>query len=138
MPNLTLTNTASASGVYDGAPISLAALQAVTVVLVDGLTMTISADKTRWADMNPLTYTITITNNSSEEFSLDESGVIALSTNTFDPTAVIVDTASVLVAGNQAQNINFTAGVLSLELTQPIAADGGNAVIMFQVTKIPQ
>jgi len=55
-----LSNTVNGTGTYDNVPISLSSNISV-VKLVDGLTLTLAADKTYWKDGN-LKYTITLNN----------------------------------------------------------------------------
>ena len=55
-----LSNTVNGTGTYDSVPISLSSNISV-VKLVDGLTLTLAADKTYWKDGN-LKYTITLNN----------------------------------------------------------------------------
>ena len=55
-----LTNTVNGTGTYDSVPIALISNTSV-VKLVDGLTLTLEADKTYWKDGN-LKYTITLDN----------------------------------------------------------------------------
>lgn len=46
-----LSNTVNGTGTYDSVPISLSSNTSV-VKLVDGLTLTLAADKTYWKDGN--------------------------------------------------------------------------------------
>ncbi len=55
-----LSNTVNANGTYDNVPLSITSNTTV-VKLVDGLTLTLAADKQYWKDGN-LTYTITLNN----------------------------------------------------------------------------
>lgn len=55
-----LSNTVNGTGTYDSVPISLSSNTSV-VKLVDGLTLTLAANKTYWNDGN-LKYTITLNN----------------------------------------------------------------------------
>lgn len=55
-----LTNIVKVTGTYDSVPISLTSNTSV-VKLVDGLTLTLEADKNYWKDGN-LKYTITLNN----------------------------------------------------------------------------
>ena len=61
-----LSNVASATGTYDSVPISLTSNTNVVKIL-DGLTLTLSADKTYWKDGN-LLYTIIINNETDIKY----------------------------------------------------------------------
>lgn len=135
MANLTLTNNADAVGVYDGAAMDLANTQAAVVVLVEDITMTMTAAKTRWADNLANKYTVTITVASGgEPFELDNNSVITFTTDKFDD-AVTIDDSSVVVTGNTPAAIAVTGNVLSLNLTESIT-DAEPTVITFDVHKV--
>lgn len=62
-----LTNTVSASGTYDNIPTAINSNTSV-VNLIDGLTLTLDADKKNWID-GTLLYTITLNNTTDKEYS---------------------------------------------------------------------
>ena len=120
---------------YDGAAMTLANTQAAVVVLIEDITMTMSAAKTRWADNLPNKYTVTITvTPGGEPLELDGGSVITFTTDKFDD-AVTVDDTSVAVTGNTASGIAVAGNVLSLNLTESIT-DAAPTVITFDVNKV--
>ena len=134
MANLTITNNANALGVYEGAGMELANTQAAVVVLVEDITMTMVAAKTRWADKLANEYTVTITvADGGAPLELDEDSVITFTTDEFD-SAVVVDTDSVQVSGNTPAAIAMSGGKLTMNLTEDIV-DGTPTVITFDVYK---
>lgn len=66
MADVSLSNSASATGTYDSAPLTLESNAVVTSIL-KGLTIRKDVDKQKWAT-GPLTYTITVENNADNEF----------------------------------------------------------------------
>lgn len=137
MANLTLTTNSVATGVYAEAPMALKTTEAAVVVLVNDVTIEIEAAKTRWADNLPNLYTVTITNTDTvEPFDLDDAQSIKFETDAFDTAFVTIDTSSVSVSGNSAENIAVSAsGVLSMDLKQAIT-DAEPTVITFEVNKV--
>ncbi|GEM_PF-3858647 len=134
MANLTITNTATTAGVYEGAPMNLAAADAAVVVLVEDITMTIEAAKTRWADKLPNEYTVTIeVAAGGSPLDLDENSVITFTTDKFDDS-VTIDETSVAVSGNTATGIAVADNVLTLNLTSAIS-DTEPTIITFEVNK---
>lgn len=133
MANLTITNTSTADGVYEDSPLKLTATEAVSVILIEDVTMTMTAAKTRWADRLANQYTVTINVAAGSPFDLDSGNVISFATDAFN-AAVVIDKNSVAVSGNTASNIDVTGGVLSLDLTAAIVA-GTPTVITFNVYK---
>lgn len=132
MPNLTLTNTAAAQGVYLGENLT-PQTDAAIVFLVEDVVMTLTAAKLRWADNYANTYTATITVTGDDDFEPPVSGSIEFSTDAFD-SAVVIHEPSVAVTGNTAGTIAVTAGVLSVELTDAITS-ATPTVITFDVYK---
>ncbi len=66
MADVSLSNSASVTGTYDSAPLTLESNAVVTSIL-KGLTIRKDVDKQKWAT-GPLTYTITVENNADNEF----------------------------------------------------------------------
>jgi hypothetical protein len=137
MANATLTINSKATGVYDNSPMAVQATEAITVILVEDVVMTISAAKTRWADALPNKYTVTITNTGTMDFDLQDDDTIHFETDAFNPTLVTIDQSSVAVTGNTPTNIVVSAGgVLSMDLTEAIVKDTPT-IITFDINKIP-
>ena len=63
-----LNNTASVVGTYNNVPTGITSLVSV-VTIIDGLSITKTANKVNWADRE-LTYTITIINNAEKTYEL--------------------------------------------------------------------
>ena len=84
-----LTNTASVAGNYNEIPVTFSS-DALVVTMLDGLTVTITADKTVWAD-GVLTYTITVNNETTENFTAP------VVTDILDTTLVIFVSDSVTI-----------------------------------------
>lgn len=122
MPNL--TNSASVEGVIDDMPINLTS-NLVTTMIVDGLTITKSADKDFWAG-GELLYTIVVTNNSGNKLS---SGEI---TDMLDTSMVALDgNYGVKLNETDTSNYKYDNGILTISL--PELEDGMSATIKFQV-----
>lgn len=124
-----LTNTVTTAGLYDGILTGLT--DAVTIQLVEGLTLTKSADKDSWAD-GILTYTIIIDNTSDTAY----TGVSITDMLDYTKVALIADT--VLLDGVAA---NYTYDDLTGELIiipdeSLIVAAEDSATITFQVQKV--
>lgn len=66
MADVSLSNSASVTGTYDSAPLTLES-NAVVISILKGLTIRKDVDKQKWAT-GPLTYTITVENNADNEF----------------------------------------------------------------------
>lgn len=62
----TLTNTANITGTYGAEALTLTS-NVVTTEIVTGLSIVLSTDKEKWIS-GPLTYTITVTNNTNEDY----------------------------------------------------------------------
>lgn len=132
MPNTVITSNGTTTGLYDGQNITLPTEADVTILLADGLTLTMSVDRTVWVDDNPLNFTVTLTNTSE----LDFVQPLTFKTNAFDTSVVTIDTSSVVVSGNTAGEVSFTGGVLSVALTENLVALSGSATITFQLKKV--
>ena len=125
--DITLTNTATSSGMYDSSPVEITSV-ALDTLIVSGLTITKSADKNVWIN-GPLTYTITITNNASESF------VDPIITDVLDPTLIVLVDNSVEYNGLPiAYTYNSVTGTLTVDITS--IASGDDGILTFQVTQV--
>lgn len=127
MAQTNLTNKVDIEGQYgdDNTPITFSS-NLVTTSIVDGLTVTKSADKTNWVD-GPLTYTIVVTNQSGDSL---KSGVL---TDILDTTLVDFNTTyGVQLNGTATTDFTYNAG--ELKITLPDLANEASATITFQVT----
>lgn len=112
-----LTNQVDISGEY-GDPASAInfSSNAVTTTIVEGLTVTKTADKTNWVD-GPLTYTVVIDNNSGSSMS---NGTL---TDKIDTTLVDFNTTyGVQLNGSSHTSFTYESGTLSITL--PALDDG--------------
>ena len=128
MADVNLTNLVSISGEYGdpATPISSSS-NTVTTTIVQGLTVTKSADKTNWVD-GPLTYTMIIQNDSGSALS---SGVL---TDDLDATLVDFNTTyGVQINGSVTSDFTYTDGQLKVNL--PDLATGNSTTVTFQVTR---
>lgn len=127
--NNELTNTVTAIGNYNSVPTSLTS-QAVTVALVNGLTITKTADKASWAD-GPLTYTITVNNQAAEAYTAP------VVTDVIDTTLVNFVADSVYIDDVKATDAQFKYDADTHTLTVNLAdvAPTSSSVVKFQVTK---
>ncbi len=123
-----LTNQVSIDGQY-GNPASAItfASNVVTTKIVQGLTVTKTADKTNWVD-GPLTYTVLVENNSGETLT---SGSL---TDVLD-TNLVEFNSTYGVQINSQSSSNFTYESGTLKITLPDLADTEQATITFQVTR---
>ena len=124
-----LSNIVTASGNYNNVPTSITS-DAVSVTLIDGLTITKSADKTVWAD-GVLTYTITVDNKAASTY---ESVVVTDALNgglvTFVTGSVTIDGVA---AGESEASYNEQTNTLTVNLGD--VATGSTKTITFQVNK---
>ena len=123
-----LTNQVDISGEY-GNPASTINFSSnkVTTTIVQGLSVTKSADKTNWVD-GPLTYTIVVQNNSGSELS---NGTL---TDTIDTTLVDFNTTfGVQLDDSSYSTYTYNSG--NLEITLPNLEDEKQITITFQVTR---
>ena len=129
MAELSLTNKVDIAGNYGDAsnPITFSSND-VTTTLIQGLTVTKNADKTYWVN-GPLTYTLTITNNSGGKL---DSGVI---TDKLDTNLISLDeTYGVLINGSKTEDYTYTTGTLTVNL--PELADSSTTTVTFQVNRV--
>lgn len=124
-----LSNIASVLGNYNDIPTELTS-EAVVVSMIDGLTVTKTADKVNWAD-GSLTYTIGIKNETEKTFTTP------VVTDILNPTYVALISDSITVEGTKIDTSKYTyeasTGTLSINLDD--IAPSGSSTITFQVTK---
>ncbi len=126
MADTTLTNKASVAGNYNSIPVALET-EAVVTNLINGLTVTKTADRQNWAT-GLLTYTVTVTNNAVNAL---EAPVI---TDILDTDLVNFVENSVTVNGtSKTATYDSATGTLTVDL-ETIAA-GDSAEVTFQVQK---
>ena len=124
-----LSNTVSVLGNYNNIPTEISS-EAVVVSMIDGLTVTKTADKMVWAD-GLLTYTIVINNKA------DLSYTTPVITDILDTTKVGFVNDSVTINGVKAETSKYTyeesTGKLTINLDDITAT--GSTTITFQVSK---
>lgn len=129
MADVTLLNQASTAGTYNTQALSMSSAL-LSVVLVDGLTVAMVADKEVWAD-GMLTYSITITNNAGYAY------VAPQITDILDPTLVefVADSVMVDDAALDSGSYTYTPADGTLAITLPDLAIGATTVVAFRVQK---
>lgn len=124
-----LSNTVSVLGNYNNIPTEINS-EAVVVSMIDGLTVTKTADKMVWAD-GLLTYTIVINNKA------DLSYTTPVITDILDTTKVGFVNESVTIGGVKVETSKYTyeesSGTLTITLDDIEAT--GSTTITFQVSK---
>ena len=124
-----LSNTVTVLGNYNEIPTSISS-QALVVAMIDGLTVTKTADKMVWAD-GALTYTIEVDNKALESYT---SPTI---TDVLDISLVSFVNGSVTIDGAKAEESKYTYndanGTLTINIPDIIAS--GKCVVTFQVSK---
>mgnify|MGYP004652226165 FL=1 len=124
-----LSNTVTVLGNYNEIPTSISS-QALVVAMIDGLTVTKTADKMVWAD-GVLTYTIEVDNKALESYT---SPTI---TDVLDISLVSFVNGSVTIDGAKAEESKYTYndanGTLTINIPDIIAS--GKCVVTFQVSK---
>lgn len=127
MAETNLTNKADIEATYGdtGMPISFSSND-VTTKIIDGITVTKSADKTYWVD-GPLTYTIVVANNSGSTLS---DGTL---TDSLDAAVLFDQTYGVYLNNSKTTDFNYAAPTLTVNL--PTLNNADTATIKFQVTK---
>lgn len=107
-----LTNTVTVGGNYNDIPTSIPS-EAVVVTMLDGLTVTKSADKSVWAD-STLTYTVEVNNETTVNYT---EPVI---TDTLNTTLVSLVAGSVTINGEKMDESKYTysdaTGLLTINL----------------------
>ncbi len=128
MAGVSLTNQVDIAGEYGdpASPISFSS-NTVTTTIVQGLTVTKTADKTNWVD-GPLLYTIVVKNDSGSTLS---SGVL---TDNLNVDLIEFDsTYGVKIDGVTSTNFTYNSGELKINLSD--LENEQQATITFQVTK---
>ena len=124
-----VSNIVSVLGNYNNIPTEINS-EAVVVSMIDGLTVTKTADKMVWAD-GLLTYTIVINNKA------DLSYTTPVITDILDTTKVGFVNESVTIDGVKVENSKYTyeesTGTLTITLDDIEAT--GSTTITFQVSK---
>lgn len=124
-----LSNIVSVLGNYNNIPTEINS-EAVVVSMIDGLTVTKTADKMVWAD-GLLTYTIVINNKA------DLSYITPVITDILDTTKVGFVNESVTIDGVKVENSKYTyeesTGTLTITLDDIEAT--GSTTITFQISK---
>jgi len=132
MADSTLLNQAGALGTYNGQSLSLSS-NVVSVIMTDGLSITMSADQQVWAD-GALTYTIVISNPSGLY-----PYVAPVVTTVQDPTLVALVDGSVMLDGTVlVLDTDYTYDAVSGTLVVNFndVAIGASSTLTFQVEKI--
>ena len=124
-----LTNTASVLGEYNSVPTTITS-EALVVTMLDGLTVTKTADKQVWADGN-LTYTILVDNKSTESYTNPTI------TDILDTTLVTFVPESVTIGGQKAETSQYSYDEATGQLTITLSDIGPSAseTVTFQVAK---
>lgn len=124
-----LSNTATVLGEYNNIPTSISS-QALVVTMIDGLTVTKTADKMIWAD-GILTYTILVDNKATETYTSPKI------TDILNTTLVSFVSDSVTIDGVKATTDKYTydesTGTLTINLDD--IAPSASSTITFQVEK---
>lgn len=124
-----LSNTVTVLGNYNEIPTSISS-QALVVAMIDGLTVTKTADKMVWAD-GVLTYTIEVDNKALESYTSPTiTDVLDISLISFVNDSVTIDGAK---AEESKYTYNDADGTLTISI--PDIAASGKCVVTFQVSK---
>ena len=125
-----LSNIASAVGTYNGLSTSISS-EALVVPLISGLTITKTADQVSWAN-GPLTYTITIDNQATENY---ENPVI---TDVIDTTKASFIHDSVYINETKATSEQYSYNAENSTLTINLSTITPTATtkVTFQVEKV--
>ena len=122
-----LRNTVGAKGNYNSIPTSITSVASV-VTMVEGLSITKTADKLVWAD-GELTYTIVITNDADQTY---ENVVV---TDILNITLVELVDKSVTIDSVQATTgeYEYNDGTLTVNINDIVASE--SKTVTFKVTK---
>lgn len=124
-----LNNTAVIVGNYNEIPVSVSS-QALVVTMIDGLTVTKTADKPVWAD-GYLTYTIEVDNQTTKDYT---SPVV---TDVLDSSLITFVSGSVSVNGEKLEESKYSynegTGTLTINLSDILPSS--KTTITFQVAK---
>lgn len=124
-----LTNTATVLGEYNSIPTEISTT-ALVVTIVEGLTVTKSADKPIWTEGN-LTYTIEINNETTQAYT---TPVI---TDILDPTLITLVKGSIKVDDTVIEESQYTyeEDTGKLTITVPDIAAQSKKTVTFEVSK---
>ena len=124
-----LTNTINVTGTYDDTPIAFSSNSSI-VKIIDGLTLTLNADKKYWKDCN-LTYTINLNNQTDIKYE-----TITL-TDVLDTNYIIFVDGTVEINDVKAQSSEYHYDDETHTLTITLAEVDvqSNATIKFSVKK---
>lgn len=122
-----LENTVTSSGTYDSVPISLTSNTSVVKIL-DGLTLTIAADKTYWKDGN-LTYTVTLKNETDNPY---EAAVLS---DVLDTSLIELVESTITIDGVAATSSEYTYTAPNLSITLDEVAAQGEKVVKYSIKK---
>ena len=122
-----LRNTVGAKGNYNSIPTSITSVASV-VTMVEGLSITKTADKLVWED-GELTYTIVITNDADQTY---ENVVV---TDILNTTLVELVDKSVTIDSVQATTgeYEYNDGTLTVNINDIVASE--SKTVTFKVTK---
>lgn len=124
-----LNNLVTAVGNYNSVPTSLTSNTSV-VNMIEGLTITKTADKTNWID-GDLTYTIVIDNKADQTY---ESPTV---TDVIDTNLVEFVNDSVMIDGVKASSsqYNYNEATHTLTINLNNITPSSSSTLKFQVTK---
>lgn len=124
-----LTNTATVLGEYNSIPTEISTT-ALVVTIVEGLTVTKSADKPIWTEGN-LTYTVEINNETTQAYT---TPVI---TDILDPTLITLVKGSIKVDDTVIEESQYTyeEDTGKLTITVPDIAAQSKKTVTFEVSK---
>lgn len=124
-----LRNTVYSVGNYNSVPTSITSVASV-VTIVDGLSITKTADKEMWAD-GVLTYTIVVTNDADQTY---ETPVL---TDVLDTSLIEFVNGSVTIDGVEATSSEYKyesgTGTLTINLQNIVTSS--SKTVKFQVSK---
>lgn len=125
-----LINISTVDGIYDELEVEMSS-DPVSVFLIDDLSITKEADKEGWVS-GPLTYTITIENDTEEDF---ETPIL---TDIIDPTLATLIDESITIDDVPIDEEDFTFDDVTglLTITLPAVDSESTMVIKFQVERI--
>lgn len=125
----TLRNTAQAVGNYNSIPTSITSA-ATVVTMIDGLTISKTADKTIWADGN-LTYTIIISNKTEKTYNAPEI------TDVLDTTLIdfVPDSVTINDVKAEVDDYEYNADKNTLTINLQDIPASNSSKVTFQVSK---
>ncbi len=124
-----LSNTVSVLGNYNEIPVTFSS-EALVVTMLDGLTVTKTADKAVWAD-GLLTYTVTVDNQTTQNFTTPViTDILDITLVSFVPESVMIDDVK---ATSEQYTYAEDTGTLTVKLSD--IAPTSSTKVTFQVTK---